>query len=347
MAIYYDAPVAPDDITTFVRGIPAPRLLTFSNEIQPVYDDQNVIDWSTILETNRAAQFRSFDGSIHVSERDSGNDNRVRMIPLSDSLSMGEYERLQREFVRFQGQNVVALEQAIYNDATKLTRNVQNRLELAWGDIFTDGKLTINEGGYQGEADFGVPGSQKVTAGTAWSNPAALILSDLLSWTDTYYANNGILPEVIRVTRLGFRNLAQNTQLINAAYGAQTGRTRASLADINNVLAAQGLPPVVIYNAGRFSVDVNGVPTTTSVIADNIVLLTPADLNDIAKMHFGVSATALELVNAADTDFSFEEAPGIVGVVEKDGPPYRQFTFVDSVVMPVLANAYLLMIASV
>jgi hypothetical protein len=52
-------------------------------------------------------------------------------------------------------------------------------------------------------------------------------------------------------------------------------------------------------------------------------------------------------VNSNLAELSFEQAPGIVGVVEKVGPPYREFTFVDAVGMPVLANPKLLMVADV
>jgi hypothetical protein len=55
----------------------------------------------------------------------------------------------------------------------------------------------------------------------------------------------------------------------------------------------------------------------------------------------------LELVNSNEADLSFEEAPGIVGVVEKTGPPYRQFTYVDAVAMPILADARKLFVADV
>jgi hypothetical protein len=68
---------------------------------------------------------------------------------------------------------------------------------------------------------------------------------------------------------------------------------------------------------------------------------------DLGYTAWGVSATALELVNSSAVDFSFQEAPGIVGVVEKIGPPYREFVFVDAVGMPVLQNARLLMVADV
>jgi hypothetical protein len=62
---------------------------------------------------------------------------------------------------------------AIYNDGQNLTSYVQNRLELAWGDILTDGKLTINENGFQGEADFGVPSSRRSPPAPLWSNTSA------------------------------------------------------------------------------------------------------------------------------------------------------------------------------
>jgi hypothetical protein len=77
------------------------------------------------------------------------------------------------------------------------------------------------------------------------------------------------------------------------------------------------------------------------------VIFLPPNVADLGYTAWGVSATALELVNSNAIDFSFEEASGIVGVVEKVGPPYREFTFVDAVGMPVLQNPRLLMVADV
>ena len=77
------------------------------------------------------------------------------------------------------------------------------------------------------------------------------------------------------------------------------------------------------------------------------MLITPASLSDLGYTAYGVSATALELVQSAKADFSFEDASGIVGVVVKDGPPFRQTTFVDAVAMPILSNAKRLMVADV
>jgi hypothetical protein len=343
MAIFFDAPVEPDALTSFVREVPIPSGLTLSTLFPRRDLDTNTVDFAEIVRTNRTARYRSWDGRIHVSERDTGSEKRVALLPLSSSLSMGEYERLQLEFARNGGTNQQALANSIYNDATNLTREVQNRIELAWGDVLTDGVLTINENGFMGSADFGVPSTHLVSAGTAWTNIAAPALDNLLAWMDVYVATNGVLPGQMRTSLRATRLMQTNTQLINAAVGAAVGRTRINREELNDVLSSEGLPTLgEPYDA---VLDVDG--TTTRVIPDDRVLFLPTNIEDLGYTAWGVSATALELVNSNEADLSFEEAPGIVGVVEKTGPPYRQFTFVDAVAMPILADARKLMVADV
>ena len=72
MAIFFDAPVAPDDLTTFVREVPTNSQLTLSQLFPVRLVDDNTVDFAEIIRTNRTARFRSFDGRIHVSERDTG-----------------------------------------------------------------------------------------------------------------------------------------------------------------------------------------------------------------------------------------------------------------------------------
>lgn len=344
MAIFFDAPVPPEALTTFVRNIPTPSNLGLSNLFPTRNLDTNTVDFAEIVRTNRTARFRSFDGRLHVSVRDTGSEKRVNLLPLSSSLSMGEYERLQLEFARTSGTNEAALAASVYNDAENLTREVLYRMEQAWGDVLTDGKLTIAEGGYAGEADFGVPGSQVVSAGTAWSTIAtANALSDLVAWTDVYIANNGFAPGSMQTSQAVIRLMQQNAQIINAVSGAAAGRTRINLTELNDLLSSEGLP--TLRPPYDTNVDVDGV--TTRVISNDKLLFFPPNIADLGYTAYGVSATALELVNSNAVDLSFEDAPGIVGVVEKVGPPYRQFTFVDAVGMPILSNAKLLMIADV
>lgn len=343
MAIFFDAPVTPDALTTFVREVPANPSLALLEAFPSVNLQTNTVDFAEIVRTNRTARYRSFDGSIHVSERDAGSEKRVNLLPLSSSLSMGEYERLQLEFARTGGTRQAALANAVYNDATNLTREVQNRLEQAWGSVLSTGILAINENGFQGEADFGVPTEHKVTAATVWSNKAALALSELIAWHDVYVATTGAAAGAIRMSLTARRFLQGNTEIVNAVHGLTSGKTRVTVDELNELLASEGLPPIVDpYDA---QVDVDGV--ITRVIPAGTVTFTPADLASLGHTAWGVSATALELVNSGEAELSFEEASGIVGVVEKVGPPYRQFTFVDAVAMPILSDARRLFIAEV
>lgn len=343
MAIWYDAPVPPDALTAFVRDVPLNPTLALLEAFPREESDDNTVDFAEIVRTNRTAKYRAFDGRIHVSERDVSSEKRVKLLPLGSSLSESEYERLQREFARSGGTRTEALERSIYNDAENLTREVQNRLELAWGDVLTDGKLTINENGLNGfEADFGVPADQKITAGTAWTNLAAPALDNLIAWNDIYIANNGGPAGSIRTSQRVIRLMQKNTQIVEEVHGTD-GKTRVSVSELNDLLSDNSLPTLVSAYDGQ--VDVDG--SLTRVIPDDKLLFTPANLGDLGATVFGVSATALELVEANVADLSFEEAPGIVGVVEKVGPPYRKFTFVDATAMPILKDARRLLIADV
>jgi len=344
MAILFDGPVTPADLTTFVREVPTPRDLTFLNAFPARYLTSNTVDFGEIVKTNRTARFRSFDGRIHVSQRDGGSDKRVKLLPLGSSKGMGEYERLQLEFARTGGTNVDALAQAVYNDGQSLTEEVQNRLELAWGDVLTDGILTINEEGFQGEADFGVPANQKVAPSTLWTTTAtATALSDYIAWCDVYAAANGGVPGAARTSQRIVRLMQQNAQIVGAVHGSTSGKTRVNIDELNGLLASEGVPTVTVVKNKTFDVD----GTATPVLADDRILFTPEDLGDLGYTAWGVSATALELVDSNKADLAFEDAPGIVGVIEKDGPPYRQQTFVDAVAMPILEQPKLLMIADV
>ncbi|GGJ58850.1 major capsid protein [Glutamicibacter ardleyensis] len=333
--IVFDAPVSPDAGTEFSRAVPVNqenRLLTaapFRNI------GSNTINFAEIVRRNRTARYRSFDGRVHVSERDQVGGGSVGLIPLSTSSNMGEYERLQLEFARTEGTNKAALVDAIYDDVEQLTLEVQARLEQAWGDVLTDGVLTINENGLVGfEADFGVPAEHKVTAGVAWAGAStSKPLTDLTLWNDQYRETNGIGAGVVRTSQAQIRNVLRSQEVIGALYGSAAGRTVARLVDLNDYLSGEGLP--VFAEPYDTTVDVDGVLTRT--IPEDRVLLTPASIADLGYTAWGVTVTALELVNSKKAEMSFQEAPGLVGIVVKsDGVPFRQFTYVDAVAMPVL-----------
>lgn len=342
--ILFDAPVSPDALTAFVRRVPTPSNLALSAMFPTTYRPSNTFDWSEVTKTNRTARYRAFDGRIHTSKRDGAGDKKVNLPPLSTSLNMGEYERLQLEFARTGGTRTQALADAVYNDAEQLAGEIINRGEQAWGDVLTDGKLTINENGLQAEADFGMPANHLVASvATAWTNAAATILDNLTSWVNIYTTTNGFAPGSILTSRKVAQAINSNTQVINAAIGAAAGRTWADNVEVTRALQARGLPSSITqYDT---VLDIDGV--TTRVIPEDRVILLPPDLATLSEFRYGLTATALELVRDSRSQMTFEDGPGIAAVVDKVGPPYREFTFVDAVGMPILRDARLLFAAKV
>lgn len=345
MAIVFDGPVTPDALTTFVREVPTPADQVLDRLLPNRLFDKNTIDFAEFTRTNRTARFRAFDGRLHVSERDVSSTKQVKLPPLSSSISVGELERLNLEFARTQGTNTQAIISAIYDDATNLTREIQARMEMARGDVLTDGKFTLTgEGGLVMEADFGVPANHFVSPGTPWSTVAsATIIANEAAWIDTYVATNGFAPGGQVMSRKTLNYMLQNAEIRSLAASLSGTPSLVTRPALDAALQAFGLPPVLfIYDT---LLDVDG--TSTRVLPEDRVLFVPPNVADLGYTAWGVTATALELVSAAQVDMAFSQAPGIVGVVEKSGPPYREWTFVDAVGMPVLQNPKLLMVADV
>lgn len=342
--IVFDAPVVPDALTAFVREIPisnqgTPLLSMFPSTTTA----NNEIDISQLTKRNGTAKYRSYDGRIHVAQREIASGGRLRIPALSDSLNTGEYERLQLEFARTGGSREEALADAIYDDGQILTGNAQNRLELAVGDVLADGVLSIDDDGFRATVDYDVPAANKPTAGTPWTDPAADILDDLTAWVDAYVDANGFVPGSLLLSRQRLRNMLTNTGIINAVSGAAAQRSRVNQTELEDLLDSEGLPFTIRTYDQQFDVD----GTSTRGLPANKLVFLPPNLGDLITVVHGISATALELAQSQEADFSMADAPGFVGVVDKQGPPYRQFVFVDGVAIPVLQNANRLFSATI
>lgn len=344
MALFLDGPLPLEDVLTFTQQVPLPssNMLTQMFPRRDYASDE--IDFATITRTNRAAKFRNWDGNYWVSPRDTGSEKRVRMLPLGGQLGVGEYERRQIEFARVGGTIQSILVDAIYNDLENLTRYVQNRVELAWGDVLTDGVLTINENGVQQQVDYAIPGSNLVTASTLWSTTAtADPLADLIAWYDVYVGLNGTGPGQFLCSLQTVRQLMVNAKLIGAIKGTNTGATMVTLDEISGLFASYGLPPISMQSVYNSNFDVDGV--STKPLPVNKFLFLPSDLSELGFTAWGTPTTVMEL-NA--NNVQVQSAAGIIGIlVREEQPPFQKRTFVDAVALPVLADPRKILVATV
>jgi hypothetical protein len=346
MALFLDGPLPLEDTIVFTQQIPLPS----NNKLTQMFPRRTYgtdeIDFATITQTNRAAKFRNWDGSYWTAPRDTGLEKRVRMLPLgARSSEVGEYERRQIEFSSVGGTIQSILHEAIYNDLQNQTRYVQNRIELAWGDVLSDGVLTIAENGVQQQLDYAIPASQVVTpVGALWSDTAnSNPLIDLQAWYDVYIALNGQGPGQFMCSLTTARQLQANTHLINQIRGAQTGVTNVTLAEISGLFASYDLPPISMESVYNSFFDVDGV--TTRPLAANKFLFLPSDLGTLGFTAWGTPTTVMEL-NA--NNVQVESASGIIGIlVREEQPPFNKTTYVDAVALPVLADPRKILVATV
>lgn len=344
--IVWDAPVPPDDLTYYMREIsPAPEL-QLSQLVPITYREEHTFRWGEITKRNRLAKYRAFDGRIPVSARDESEDKEVRLAPFSNSLNLSEYERLQLQFMRMQGGNRRVLVDALYSDADNLVSTMHNRVELALGTTMVTGKFTVNENDFMGEADFGVDPLNFFTAAIAWTTTAtAKAGDDMRAMYARYKLSRGVKDGQWLMADTTVSLLRSNAQIVAEAIGTNTGRTRLTMAEFRAWLEQEELP-TVITSIDTILYD-EDTASDVRVFPEDKVAIVPTQIGDLIEFRFGLSVTALELIRSAKSELAFGDGAGIVGMVLKEGPPFREFTFVDAVGMPIIKNAKAIVVGDV
>lgn len=334
-------PVSPDAATTFVRQVPNPSKYTL-DQFLPNKDVQgDRVDFSEAVRNARKAKYRAYDGNIPQLKRDGLEGRSIGLLPMSIQGGRGEYERLQLEKLRQKGGSNQPLIEAIYDDFAIGVRDIRTAVEARRGELLSTGRLVINENGIQETVDFGVPNTHFATAGVLWSNVVnATPIEDLLAWQQVYKDDNDdAQPGAIIIDQATMGYLMKNKEIrvyanLDAAGGPQLVRQDV----LNAVLAGFGLPPLYVYD-----VKIEG----QRVIPAGKAIFVPDEASILGNTYWGTTATALELLSANQTEMSYQDAPGIVAVVTKSGPPFKQSTLVDSVNLPVLNQPKALFVGTV
>lgn len=346
--IIFDKGVDPDAVTAFIREIPTPATHALGQFFPDVTQDSDKVELrGEITKRQQTSGFRAVDGDFQSLDRDGWTTKEMSMMFLGNRMNISEFERLRIEAARQLGGGNSALVNQLYDDVATQVKAVRNRTELALGEIMTTGKLVVSENRVITQADFGVPADHFVSAGTPWTDMAnADVLDDLQAWADKYQSDAGYAPAGMVLSKKTVSLLLRNAQILNAnLYGHPQGSVpRVSRAVLDSLLAENDLPPIaLVYDTKLPKVD----ETIDRVIPEDKVIFVPPAEEQLGRTVWGLTATALELMGAAQTDSSFASSPGLVGVLIKTGPPFKQETFVDGRMVPVLDNPNGLFVADV
>lgn len=281
-----------------------------------------------------AAVYRAWDTPPPMTGRAGVSYIRGSLGPVSRQISITEEESLRQEALD-RGTDDPILD-AIYNDVELMVRSVQARIELARGDVINDGKVTINENGLALEANFGRRSAFSKVAATAWTSAASPILTDLLAWIEEYTDINGVEPGSILMSRSRLANLALNTEIRSYAAANGTTPARVNQATVADIFAAEGLPPIELYDT---QVRVDGV--RTRVLPVDKVFLMPPQGEPLGATLFGPTAEALMLRERGLIERV--QAPGIVALVLQNDNPVQTFTLATATALPTTPNPDLVM----
>lgn len=281
-----------------------------------------------------AAVYRAWDTPPPMTGRQGVSFMRGSLAPVSRQIAITEEESLRQEALDRQTDD--PLIEAIYNDVELMVRSVAVRVELARGDVIDDGAVTINENGLTLEADFGRRAAFSKVEAVFWTNAAAPILTNLLTYVEEYTDVNGVEPGELLMSRARLGNLALNTEMRSYAAANGVVPTRLNAATISEIFAAEGLPPLRIYDT---QVRVNGV--RTRVLPQNKVYLMPPQGDPLGATLFGPTAEALFLRERGVIER--EEAPGLIAVVLQNQNPVQTFTLATATPLPAMPNPDLVM----
>lgn len=341
MLIYDLVDVA--ELTGFVRDLDFPDFA-----LDGVLPNEEVPDIAYRLRRatieRRAATYRAWDTESPIARRGPLSTIEGEIPPLSEKIRLGEYDRLRNAAERGDSGATDEIVQTIFDDAQMRTWAVQARIEIARGDVLTDGTFTLtNENGLSMTIDYGVPGTHLVTPATVWSDTTnAVPLTNLRTWVALWRTDNGGQnPGVILASSAVITNLLLNAQIKSMLVNNGITPAFATLPQVNQVLNAHGLPPIVQFD--EQIVDSTGA-TVTVIPADRVVIL-PANPTDLGWTFYGTTAEALELVSEGRLVRS--DAPGIVAVVQKDFDPVGIWTKAAGVALPVLRDPNKLLVADV
>lgn len=344
--MYIDDYITPAELTWYAREVPSPANLLLERFLPARQINHIEAELGEITRTNRAARFRSWDTPVGIGKRDTFETRRVKIPPLGQKLPVGEYEMLQLSLARTGGNDRAAMIEEIYRDTDNNVRSIYNRLEIARGDVLTDGKFTlVNEDGLSLEADFGLPVGNNVTpAGALWNDATnAVPLTDMRGWMMSYATLNGVRPGFMVCGEAVISALEMNEEVRQAiSYGGNILKPFATDAELASIFGTNRFPQIVPYDT---IIDWDG--SNKRVLPENKVIFLPPTPSDLGFTAFGITAEALALMGSNNPQLTFQQAPGLIAVTTREGDPPRVWSKAGATAMPILTDVRKLMVATV
>lgn len=325
------------DIIAFARAVQTPADYALTASVMPERQI-NGVKFKTRRTSRRvnAAKYRAYDAQTPVASREVKRIETEGMLPpLGQKYLVAELETILLAARR--GADASELVEMLYDDTAAHTLSIRSRLELAVGDLLTDGKFTLaGENGLTIEYDAQVPAANMPTASVPWTDPTADSIADELAWLETLRASGAPMPEAVYTSYKARALLAGNNAYRSAYYGSVNPSTTptATLApnEVDTVRARYNLPPIRIYDVQIPKDD----GTMARPIPEDRWVMVPPNRQQWGETQYGITAESIALTTGDNPAIELEEAPGIIVTHGWQDDPVQVWTKGSAVAMPVL-----------
>ncbi|MGW7283948.1 major capsid protein [Streptomyces sp. NPDC054847] len=328
--------ITPTDIIAFARAVQTPADYALTLSVMPERQI-NGVKFKTRRTSRRvnAAKYRAYDAQTPVASREVKRIETEGMLPpLGQKFLVGELETILLAARR--GQDGSELVESLYEDTAAHTQSIRSRLELAVGDLLTDGKFTLaGENGLTVEYDAGVPSANMPTAATPWTTTTADALADEMAWIEVLRASGAPLPARVLTSYKARALLASNDSYRRAFYGQPAASTPTGVLapnEVDAVRARYNLPPIEVYDVQIPKDD----GTMARPIPEDRWLMLPPNPAQWGETQYGITAESIALTTGSNPAIELEEAPGIIVTHGFSDDPVQVWTKGSAVAMPVL-----------
>lgn len=213
--------------------------------------DENIFStnfaYDIIKKSNHIAAMIGYGAEPPVIDRDAVASRSGELVKMGLKYIATEEELLALNQAR-SNEEKSAMVDRLTVQAVDLLNALRRKVTITKLEALIKGEVSYNKNGVKVNFDFGVPADhKKVQTGTsAWNDPAATPLSDLIAWNDEYMDANGQMADAIIMSRDVLRLLQTNAEVVAESTDGST--TRISVESVQDVLASYGLPPVEVMN---------------------------------------------------------------------------------------------------
>lgn len=245
-----------------------------------------------------AASVHAFDTETEIASREGTSKAIEELALIKRKIKVSEKELIALNAPRSTKEEEQVIHK-LFNDVDNLVASVKTRIEAMRMEALSTGKIVLNENGVKGTIDFGTPSGHKDTK--TWKSGTPDILGDIYTMTDKIVADTGFTPTRALTSRTVLNTILKDEKIRAAMFGVNAAKV-ATLTELNQLLASQGLPTIATYDAQYRVQNNKGLYTPKRYLADNMFILMPDGM--MGETLYGLTAEEVELRNKSDIDIT-------------------------------------------